>query len=148
MPIEFESFARKLYRKDFSIEGWKFTLVNFHLSPRSLYKKEFNNLEVQNLHQVPLHLSNHASKNTILLGDFNAYPCSDQLDEQGYENVFRPHEFANQSKTDCLDNILVHHTLRLCCMRHEVKDDIHMKGTVEGKSVTFFDHYPIWADFT
>ena len=33
-PIELDSFARKPYREDFSIQGWKFTLVNFHLSLR------------------------------------------------------------------------------------------------------------------
>ena len=61
------------------------------------------------------------------------------LGKKRYENIFHPDEHTNKLETQCYDNIIAHHTLKLCLEDHEVAE-ICMDKKVD-------DHTPIRAQF-
>ena len=122
--------------KAFSLGNFNFKLVNFHLRP---YNHKNHPIEIQRLYEV---IDTTEEKNwySILVGDFNEYPCNDELKKRLYENVIRPHQYTNLIGTHCYDNLIVPYSLYLRCIGQEVcKDKLITR--------TYFDHYPVVANF-
>ena len=124
-----------LYRA-FSLGKFKFKLVNFHLRP---YNHKNHPFEIQRFHEV-LDVTEEENWYSILVGDFNEYPCNDELKKRLYENVIGPHQYTNLIGTHCYDNLIVPYSLYLRCIGQEVCKD---------KLITqpYFDHYPVVANF-
>ena len=128
--------GRLMFKKTFSLGEFKFNLVNLHLRP---YKHKNHPIEIQNLHKV-LDMTEETNCCSILVGDFNEYPCNDELKKRLYENVIRPHQYTNLIGTHCYDNLIVPYSLYLRCIGQEVyKHELIARP--------YFDHYPVVANF-
>ena len=129
---------RKFLCKTFvAYDVFNFQLLNFHIRP---WQEDTHKLEIDHLHEAYYKVKTK-EYSTILIGDFNEYPCNDHLmKEEMYENIFRPHESTNTLHTKVYDNIIVPYRLYLCCDNHwVVKSD---------KAKMCSDHYPIVAQFS
>ena len=145
-------FSRTVQAMEIRIGCFEFTLLNFHLAPRSKDDRiETNDYEVRELKNLSSRLVDvrFPVKNLILIGDFNTYPIDDDLNKRlRFENIFKPQEYTNVCKNQCYDNIIVHQKLKLCCTSSSVQDIIVGRNIATAEQLKYkFDHLPIFAEF-
>ena len=124
----------------FSLGEFNFALVNFHLRP--FYHKA-HSAEIQRLHKILDMVKEKGEEEnccSILVGDFNEYPCNDELKKRLYENVIRPHQYTNLIGTHCYDNLIVPYSLYL----RRTGQEVYKHGLIQQP---YFDHYPVVANF-
>ena len=142
-------FGREPITVEFRIGGvLKFSLVNFHLTPK--YGEEKTKRNEKQLEMIPILLDICSTREDLLLGDFNNYvkeSTAVELYEKGYRNLFGEGETTTTSTKypSCLDAIIVHpEDFKLRCTQYGVAG-IVLKGDITPEDIS--THKPIWADF-
>ena len=127
------NFFRSPCWKTFSMDNFVFKLVNFHLQPicENSHAKDMNRLH------VALDVGENCC--TILLGDFNEYPCNNELKIQQYKSVIPPDQKTNRNGTYCFCNLIVPYSFYQYCVSREVR---RHPDIADG-----FINYPVSATF-
>ena len=143
--LPFDYFARKPFLLKFKFEGITINLVNLHLTSRGngqakrkieISKKINNDKEQDKLIDLVRHV-NQPGTYVFLIGDFNCFPWSKELQDNKYVNLFPLRMYTNTKQDECYDNIIV---------PDQIKCD---RGVFTADNLKLLsDHFPIWAKFS